>query len=48
MSMANSLETRSPLLDYTVLEFAASIPPHLQRKDGRGKYILEEKWQKEF
>ncbi len=40
MSMANSLETRAPLLDYTVVEFAAGIPPHLQRKDGRGKYIL--------
>jgi asparagine synthase (glutamine-hydrolysing) len=40
MSMANSLETRAPLLDYTVVEFAASIPPELQRKDGRGKYIL--------
>jgi asparagine synthase (glutamine-hydrolysing) len=40
MSMANSLETRAPLLDYTVVEFAASIPPELQMKDGRGKYIL--------
>jgi asparagine synthase (glutamine-hydrolysing) len=40
MSMANSLETRAPLLDYNVVEFAASIPPDLQRKDGRGKYIL--------
>ena len=40
MSMANSLETRAPLLDYTVVEFAAGIPPHLQRTDGRGKYIL--------
>ncbi len=40
MSMANSLETRAPLLDYTVVEFAASIPPEMQMKDGRGKYIL--------
>ncbi|MBW8886696.1 MAG: asparagine synthase (glutamine-hydrolyzing) [Fibrobacteres bacterium] len=40
MSMANSLETRAPLLDYTVVEFAASIPPALQIKDGKGKYIL--------
>ncbi len=40
MSMANSLETRAPLLDYNVVEFAASIPWDLQRKDGRGKYIL--------
>jgi len=40
MSMANSLETRAPLLDYNVVEFAARIPPALQMKDGRGKYIL--------
>lgn len=40
MSMANSLETRAPLLDYTVVEFAATIPPALQFKDGSGKYIL--------
>jgi asparagine synthase (glutamine-hydrolysing) len=40
MSMANSLETRAPLLDYNIVEFAATIPRELQRKDGRGKYIL--------
>lgn len=40
MSMANGLETRAPLLDYTVAEFAASIPPELQMKDGKGKYLL--------
>jgi len=40
MSMANSLETRAPLLDYTIAEFAATIPVELQFKDGRGKYIL--------
>lgn len=40
MSMANSLETRAPLLDYTLAEFAARIPPELQRKDGKGKYLL--------
>src|SRR6185369_6273542 len=42
MSMACSLETRAPLLDYTVVEFAASIPPELHMKDGRGKYILRQ------
>lgn len=40
MSMANSLETRAPLLDYKVVEFAASIPPHMHMLDGRGKYLL--------
>ncbi len=40
MSMAHSLETRAPLLDYHLVEFAAGIPPHLQMKDGKGKYIL--------
>ena len=40
MSMANSLETRAPLLDYTIAEFAATIPENLQMKDGTGKYIL--------
>ncbi|MDQ3000598.1 MAG: asparagine synthase (glutamine-hydrolyzing) [Fibrobacterota bacterium] len=40
MSMANSLETRAPLLDYNVAEFAATIPPEMQMKDGKGKYIL--------
>jgi asparagine synthase (glutamine-hydrolysing) len=40
MSMANSLETRAPLLDYRVVEFAASIPPHLHTLDGKGKYLL--------
>lgn len=42
MSMACSLETRAPLLDYEIAEFAASIPPDLQRKDGRGKYVLRQ------
>ena len=41
MSMANSLETRAPLLDYTVVEFAATIPENLQMKNGTGKYILK-------
>jgi asparagine synthase (glutamine-hydrolysing) len=40
MSMACSLETRAPLLDYTVAEFAATIPPEMHMRDGRGKYVL--------
>src|SRR5207302_1360170 len=30
----------APLLDYHVAEFAAGVPADLQRKDGKGKYLL--------
>jgi asparagine synthase (glutamine-hydrolysing) len=41
MSMANSLETRAPLLDYRVIEFAARLPVELRIKDGITKYLLK-------
>ncbi|TKB07421.1 asparagine synthase (glutamine-hydrolyzing) [Desulforhopalus sp. IMCC35007] len=41
MSMANSLEVRSPLLDHKLIEFAASIPSDLKLKDGEKKFILK-------
>lgn len=40
-TMMNSLEARSPFLDYELAEFAATIPPKLKLKWMTGKYILK-------
>lgn len=40
MSMAHSLEVRSPLLDHRVLEFAATLPTQLKVNAGKGKHLL--------
>jgi asparagine synthase (glutamine-hydrolysing) len=40
MSMANSLEVRSPLLDHQLAEFAMSIPHQWNMRHGKGKQIL--------
>jgi asparagine synthase (glutamine-hydrolysing) len=40
MSMAVSLETREPLLDHRLLEFAASVPTSLKLRNGTSKYLL--------
>jgi asparagine synthase (glutamine-hydrolysing) len=41
-SMANSIETRSPLLDHNVIEFAASIPYEYRMKNGESKHVLRQ------
>jgi len=42
MTMAHSLESRAPLIDYRVVEFAASIPAGIKLKGNRLKYILRQ------
>ncbi len=42
MSMAHSLEAREPLLDHKLLEFAATIPPQMQMRNGSGKYVFKQ------
>jgi asparagine synthase (glutamine-hydrolysing) len=40
MSMANSLEVRSPLLDHELAELAMSIPHSWKMRNGKGKQIF--------
>jgi asparagine synthase (glutamine-hydrolysing) len=40
-TMAVGLEGREPLLDYRLIEFAASLHPNLKIKDGQLKFILK-------
>ncbi|MFM1885194.1 MAG: hypothetical protein RL026_351 [Pseudomonadota bacterium] len=47
MTMANSIELRSPLLDVRLAEFAARLPEHLKWHDGQGKRLFRKvaaKW----
>ncbi|RYD49332.1 MAG: asparagine synthetase B, partial [Sphingomonadales bacterium] len=40
-SMAVSLEAREPLLDYRLVQFAATLPPALRIKAGQGKWLMK-------
>jgi asparagine synthase (glutamine-hydrolysing) len=42
MSMAHSIESRVPLLDNEVIDFAATLPARLKIRDGRRKHVLKE------
>lgn len=46
MSMANSLEVRSPLLDHKLIEFAARIPSSLKIRKNEKKYILKKSFKR--
>lgn len=41
-SMKYSLETRVPVLDYRIVEFALNLSPDLKIKDGQTKYLLKQ------
>jgi asparagine synthase (glutamine-hydrolysing) len=40
--MAHGLESRVPLLDYPLVELAATIPSNIKFKDGQMKHIFKE------
>ncbi len=41
ITMAHSLEGRSPFLDHRIMEFGASLPSHIRFKDKTLKYLLK-------
>src|SRR5690606_19650113 len=41
MSMAHGLESRVPLLDHPLVEFAATVPADIKFKDGQLKRLLK-------
>ncbi|WP_168566564.1 asparagine synthase (glutamine-hydrolyzing) [Crateriforma spongiae] len=41
-AMAHGLEVRQPMLDYRLVEFAATLPIELKRRGSRGKLLLQD------
>jgi asparagine synthase (glutamine-hydrolysing) len=41
-TMHSSLETRVPLLDHNIVEFALNLSPELKTKNGEQKYLLKQ------
>jgi len=41
-AMANSLETRVPLLDHRIMEFALSMPQNIHLKGGQSKWLIRQ------
>jgi len=41
-SMAYSIESRTPLLDYNIIEYSMNVPHELKYKNGEKKYLLKE------
>jgi len=41
MSMAHSLEVRSPLLDYRLMEYLATLPPEIKIRNGMTKHLFK-------
>jgi asparagine synthase (glutamine-hydrolysing) len=44
-SMLNSIEMRSPFLDYRIVELGLSLPMNLKMADGQSKYLLRKAFQ---
>lgn len=45
MSMAHGLESRVPLLDHPIVEFAATVPADVKFKDGQMKFMLKQAYE---
>jgi len=45
MTMAASLESRMPFLDYKLVEYAASIPSNVKTRPFKAKYLLKQAYQ---